>query len=92
MAKDRAQDGTPPEAVISIIGAGMKVVGDCLTTGSLRIEGAVQGSVKAEKAVVVGNDGFVDGDIETPDAVISGRVVCTLTVASRLEVHATCRI
>ncbi|MFV2006155.1 MAG: polymer-forming cytoskeletal protein [Longimicrobiales bacterium] len=92
MARDRAQSGTPPEDVISIIGPGMKVVGDCVTTGSLRIEGTVQGSVQAGKAVVVGKEGFVDGDIETQDAVISGRVVGTMTIASRLEVHATCRI
>ena len=92
MARERTQDGTPPEAVISIIGPGMKIVGDCVTTGSLRIEGTVKGSVRAEKAVVVGKDGLVDGDIETPDAIISGRVVGSLTVASRLEMHATCRI
>ncbi len=92
MAKHRAPNGTPPEDVISIIGPGMQVVGDCVTTGSLRIEGTVQGAVRAGKAVVVGKEGFVDGDIETQDAVISGRVVGTLTIASRLEVHATCRI
>ncbi len=92
MARDRAANGTAPEDVISIIGPGMQVVGDCVTTGSLRIEGAVQGSVRAGKAVVVGKEGFVDGDIETQDAVISGRVVGTLTIASRLELHATCRV
>ncbi len=92
MARDRAPNSTPPEDVISIIGPGMQVVGDCVTTGSLRIEGAVKGAVRAGKAVVVGKEGFVDGDIETQDAVISGRVVGTLTIASRLELHATCRV
>lgn len=92
MARDRTPSGTPPEEVISIIGPGMQVVGDCVTTGSLRIEGTVQGGVRAGKAVVVGKEGFVDGDIETQDAVISGRVVGTLTIGSRLEVHSTCRI
>ena len=92
MAKERMQDGTPPEAVISIIGPGMHVVGDCVTTGSLRIEGQVQGAVRAGKAVVVAKEGFVDGDIETQDAVISGRVVGSLKVGSRLELQAGCRI
>ena len=91
MAKER-MDGTPPEAVISIIGPGMHVVGDCVTTGSLRIEGQVKGAVRAGKAVVVAKDGFVDGDIETQDAVISGRVVGSLSVGSRLELQAGCRI
>lgn len=92
MARDRTPNGTASEDVISIIGPGMKVVGDCVTTGSLRIEGAVQGAVRAGKAVVVGKEGFVDGDIETQDAVISGRVVGTLTISSRLEVQSTCHI
>ena len=44
MARDRGQEATPPEAVISIIGPGMRVVGDCETAGTLRIEGAVEGA------------------------------------------------
>ena len=92
MARDRAGNGTSPEAVISIIGPGMKVVGNCETDGTIRIEGTIQGSVHAGKAVVVGKDGVVDGDIKTQDAVISGRVVGTLVAESRLELQATCRI
>jgi cytoskeletal protein CcmA (bactofilin family) len=84
--------GTPPEAVISIIGPGMKVVGDCLTDGTVRVEGTVEGSIKAGKAVVVGKQGAVIGDVNTQDAVISGRVTGTLIAESRLELQATCQI
>ena len=91
MAKDR-NAGTPPETVISIIGPGMHVVGECTTDGTLRIEGSVQGSVRAGKAVVVGKDGSVEGDVFTQDAVVSGRIVGTLVAESRLELQATCRI
>lgn len=92
MARERTNNGTPMETVISIIGPGMKVVGDCETDGTIRVEGTVTGSVKAGKAVVVGKDGFVDGDISTQDAVISGRVTGTLVAESRLELQATCRV
>jgi cytoskeletal protein CcmA (bactofilin family) len=92
MAKDRSSVGAPPETVISIIGPGMEVVGECQTDGTIRIEGTVQGTVRAGKAVVVGKDGMVDGDIFTQDAVISGRVRGTLVAESRLELQATCRI
>ena len=40
--------------VISIIGPGMRVVGDCETEGTLRVEGTVEGTVRATKAVVIG--------------------------------------
>ncbi|MDH5760218.1 MAG: polymer-forming cytoskeletal protein [Gemmatimonadota bacterium] len=81
-----------PDAVISIIGPGMKVTGDIETSGTVRIEGKVKGSVKAGKAVVIGKDGMVDGDVDTQDAVVSGRIKGTLVVGSRLEVQATSQI
>ncbi len=90
MARDSA--GTAPEAVISIIGPGMKVIGDCHTDGTVRVEGTVEGSIKAGKAVVIGRQGAVIGDIQTQDAVVSGRVTGTLVAESRLELQATCQI
>lgn len=91
MAKDQKSTQSR-EGVISIIGPGMHVVGDCETEGTLRIEGRVEGTIRAGKAVVVGKDGAVDGDIFTQDAVIGGRVNGTITAESRLELQATCGI
>jgi cytoskeletal protein CcmA (bactofilin family) len=70
----------------------MKVIGNCETDGTVRIEGTVQGSVRAGKAVVVGKEGLVDGDVTTQDAVISGRVQGTLVAESRLELQATSHV
>ena len=92
MARDRSGNGAPPETVISIIGPGMHVIGECQTDGTIRIEGSVEGTVRAGKAVVVGKDGSVDGEVFTQDAVISGRVSGVLVAESRLELQATCRI
>jgi cytoskeletal protein CcmA (bactofilin family) len=90
MAKDDNIMQQTREGVISIIGPGMRVVGDCQTEGTLRIEGSVEGTVRAGKAVVLGKDGVVDGDISTQDAVIGGRVTGSIAAASRLELQATC--
>lgn len=94
MAKNNNDSSAQPgrEGVISIIGPGMRVVGDCDTEGTLRIEGTVEGTVRAGKAVVVGKEGVVDGDIETQDAVIGGRVTGSIAAESRLELQATCVI
>lgn len=92
MARDRGNAGAPPESVISIIGPGMTVVGDCATDGTLRIEGTVEGTVRAGKAVVIGREGVVDGSVITQDAVVGGRVTGTVTAESRLEVQASARI
>jgi cytoskeletal protein CcmA (bactofilin family) len=90
MAKERSGSGTPPDTFISIIGPGMLVIGECQTDGTIRIEGTVQGEVRAGKAVVVGKDGVIDGDVFTQDAVISGHVRGKLIAESRLELQATC--
>ena len=92
MSRDRGVKTSPPEQVISIIGPGMKVVGDCDSDGAIRVEGAVQGNIRAGKAVVVGKDGVVEGDIFTQDAVLAGTVKGTVRAESRLEVQASCRL
>jgi cytoskeletal protein CcmA (bactofilin family) len=93
MAKDRPLPiPTSGETVISIIGPGMRLVGDIETDGTVRIEGSVEGTVRAGKAVVIGKDGSVDGTVHTQDAVISGRLTGTLTAESRLELQSTSRI
>jgi len=92
MSRDRGVKPSPPDQVISIIGPGMKVVGDCDSDGAIRVEGSVKGNIRAGKAVVVGKDGRVEGDIFTQDAVIAGVVTGTLRAESRLEVQASSRI
>ncbi len=90
--KERTNAGPGSDTVISIIGPGMKIVGDCVTDGTVRIEGRVEGNVRAGKAVVIGKDGHVQGAIDTQDAVIAGTVNGTITAASRLELQSTCHI
>ena len=93
MAKnERNNQTTTPEAVISIIGKGMTLTGDCETDGALRIEGTVHGNVRAGKAVVIGKEGVVDGNIYTQDAVISGLVLGSVHAQSRLELQSTSQI
>lgn len=92
MAKDAQGAQGPHENAISIIGPGMRVVGDCDTEGTLRIEGSIHGTVRAGKAVVIGKDGSVKGDVITQDAIIGGRVNGSVVAESRLELQATCVI
>lgn len=92
MARKGPTPTSSPEQVISIVGPGLRIVGDCDTTDTIRIEGHIEGSVRAHKAVVIGKAGRVNGDIHTQDAVIAGTVKGSLIVESRLELQATCHI
>ncbi len=87
-------NGSPRELgdVVSIIGPGMKITGDCESDGTIRVEGSIEGAVRAAKSVVVGKDGLVVGDVSTQDAIIAGRVNGSVTAESRVELQASCRI
>lgn len=84
--------GREADDVVSIVGSGMTIRGDCETEGTLRVEGKVEGTIRSDKAVVVGEDGEVIGDIRTQDAVIAGRVEGSIEAESRIELQATARV
>lgn len=92
MQKNRKDPPKELGDVVSIVGPGMKIVGDCSSDGTIRVEGRVEGSVKAGKSVVVGKDGKVKGDISTQDAIIAGEVNGSVTADSRVELQSTCRV
>lgn len=90
---ERTGPGRPGgESTMSIIGPGMNIVGDLVTEGSVRVEGRVEGSVRAGKMVVIATGGEVIGDVLTQDARIGGTVRGTVVAESRLEMQASCDI
>ncbi len=92
MAKTDVSPITPTEAVISVVGPGMTMEGDCETDGSLRIEGTIRGDVRAGKSVEIGKGGLLEGNIYTQDAVIAGRVLGAVYAESHVELQATSQI
>src|SRR5687767_8564848 len=84
--------GAGNEGSMSIIGPGMNIVGDLSTDGSVRVEGRIEGTVRAGKTVIIGNGGEVVGDVLTQDAVVGGTIRGTIVAESRLELQATCDI
>ncbi len=94
MAKEQRSESPVREMsdVVSVIGPGMEIIGDIKCDGTVRVEGRVEGSIKASKAVVIGKEGTVSGDIETQDVVIAGKVVGTVSAASRVELQESCHV
>lgn len=78
--------------VVSIVGPGTTFEGDCDSDGTLRVEGRLEGTIRAARAVVVGEEGSVVGDVHTRDAVIAGQVEGTVVAENRVEVRETARV
>ena len=76
----------------SIIGAGMRIVGEVEAEGELRIEGTVEGTVRGKGQVLVAEGGVVEGDVFADQAVACGEVRGGIFAETRVEVHATSAI
>jgi len=76
-----------PVGGLSIIGAGMTVRGDLETAGVVKVEGTVDGHVKAKAQVLIARGGLVHGDVETAEAVVGGRVNGAIKASERVEVQ-----
>jgi cytoskeletal protein CcmA (bactofilin family) len=81
--------GPAGESGLSIIGSGMRVVGDISAEGVVKIEGTVVGTVQAGRQVLVAKGGLVEGDVVTREAIIGGEVRGAIQASERVELQTT---
>ena len=83
---------TTGEGSLSIIATDVRIIGDIESDGIIRIDGTVEGAIRAGRQVLVGRQGVVHGDISAREIVIGGAVHGTVTASERLEVQASSTI
>lgn len=81
--------GREPETVIS---ASVKVEGDFVSQGNVLIEGEVEGSLKTEKDLRVGEHARISADVGAESATVAGEVRGNINVSGRLELEPTAKI
>ncbi|HEY3279942.1 MAG TPA: polymer-forming cytoskeletal protein [Gemmatimonadales bacterium] len=89
MFTEKGAGGGDAVAGLSIIGTGMRVVGDVTADGVVKVEGTVVGTVQAAKQVLVAKGGEVEGDVITREAIIGGEVRGAVYAEERVELQAT---
>jgi cytoskeletal protein CcmA (bactofilin family) len=87
MANASDRPASRGEAALTIIAPGTKVVGEIETSGVVKVEGVVSGTVRAERQVLVARGGVVEGDIHATEAVVGGRVEGAVHAVDRVEVQ-----
>ena len=80
--KEEAKKGK----VETILGTGTEVKGDIHTKGSLRIEGKVNGNIKADGDLFIGESGDIQTEIEARKIVIAGKVKGNVIARDKLEI------
>jgi cytoskeletal protein CcmA (bactofilin family) len=76
------------QEISTIIGEGYTFTGELQGSSVIRIEGKIMGNVHVEGGVVLGEKGYVEGDIITKSAIIYGKVSGNVK-ASQLEIKKT---
>ncbi len=80
------------EGTMSVIGAGMRIVGDVESSGVIKVEGTIEGAVRGARQVLLGRSGVIHGDVHAADAVVGGQVVGSIVASERVELQATATV
>ncbi len=86
------QDMVDTSKVDSVIGPGLMVKGDIHSKGTLRVDGNVEGTVKADAAIIIGEKGVVKANIIANHVIIGGTVNGNVTGREKVEILSTGRM
>lgn len=75
------------EVGLTILANDMRLVGEFETRGVVKIEGCVEGTVRADTQVLIVKGGVVKGDVHTKEAVIGGAVHGNVFAEARVEIQ-----
>lgn len=88
--RQRATASTPVVTKgYSVVDAHTSITGDIETTGSVRIDGKLDGSVLRADTVVLGVGATMSGDIHAREVVIGGTLRGNVRASERAELQAT---
>lgn len=85
-------DPAGAESSMSVIGNGMRVMGDIESSGVIKVEGVVEGSVRGARQLLLGRSGAIHGDIYSIDVILGGTVVGTIVASERVEIQGTASV
>lgn len=71
---------------------GTSIEGEVSTKGDLRVDGTIKGDINVTGKLVVGDKGYVEGEIKCAYANISGRLKGKLEVSELLTLQASARV
>lgn len=81
-----------PGAVETIVGKTTELKGDLKSSGSLRVDGRVEGTVETTGDLIVGESGVLVANVQAASVLVAGEVQGQVRATARLEVAATGRI
>jgi cytoskeletal protein CcmA (bactofilin family) len=78
--------------VVNHIGVGTVITGEITSSGDIRIDGSLKGSINTKGKVVVGTTGIVEGDVVCQNADVSGELKASISVSELLTLKSTAKL
>lgn len=72
----------------TVISKGVKIEGKLSCSGSIRLDGEVKGDISSQSAVIIGENGKVNGQINAENITIGGQVTGTVKAKEKLVLDA----
>ena len=79
-------------ALYNAITAESKIIGTIVANNDIRIDGTVEGDIQCRGKVVIGENGFVHGNIQCTNAEVQGRIEGKVEALQTLALRATAHI
>ena len=77
---------------INSIASGSKLTGDLVSSGDVRIDGHLKGSIKTQGRLVLGEGGVIDGQVKCQTGIIAGQLKATITTEELLTLKSTSKL
>lgn len=85
---DMSRSNEKSSGAVNAIGQGSTIKGDITTEGDLRIDGTLKGTIHSKGRLVLGETGFIEGEIICQNALIAGTVKAKIQVTELLSLKA----
>jgi cytoskeletal protein CcmA (bactofilin family) len=80
------------DALNGFVDSGCTIRGELEFKTYFRVDGRVEGKVRSQAELVVGEGGIVEGEIEVARCVIGGEVRGTIRAGEQVTLHATAKV
>jgi len=74
---------------VTIISEGVKLDGNLISKGNIRIDGLIKGDVQAEGNITIGDHGEITGEIKAQVIIVGGKVIGTVTAGEKVVLEAS---
>lgn len=81
-----------PGAVETIVGKGTEVKGDLKSSGTIRVDGRLEGTLHTTGDVIVGEGGVLVADVHASSILVAGEVQGQVKATARLEISSSGKI